>query len=387
MKKLFTLLAMVGLAFASCTPETPQGPNTGNEQEVLGAAEFVMSVSNIGETSALLKVAPKQDGRTYYWNIATEASLNEFATTKAYMEDYHAYLAQVVDAGQAAWAEILDNAAIEYETKKLNPNTKYILWAFGIDLNGNLTSADLSYVKFETPKSTFDPSLWYGYWQFSSEKHVSIGEDPFSGYLVSEFVDQPLDKVIAIADASADFGEGYVYVYGWDGVFDLEMPALGLVSSNNIKLVNETVLFTEDDATYGPLDYTWQGTSYLESYGDWYTIGGSYACYTLTMDAATKAVTGVAYQGQITDGTPFMTDYYSLGAVITTGEYEGRSLGFSRADGQAALYLSGANLTAEFLAPLDEVSAKKLNANKKFKVAHKMATPKAAVKMFSSIAK
>ena len=387
MKKLFTLLAMVGLALASCTPNGGQDGPTPNGNNVLGAGEFEISVSNITEVSALLKIAPKQEGRTFYWNIATEASLNEFATSKAYMEDYHAYLSEAVEAGQAVWAEILDSTAVEYETKKLDPGKKYILWAFGIDANGNLTSPDLTYVKFETPKSNFDPASWYGYWQFSSEKHVSIGEDPFSGYLVNEFVDQPLDKVLAIVDASADFGEGYVYVYGWDGVFDLELPAVGLVSSNNIKLVNETVLFTEEDETFGPLDYTWQGTSYLESYGDWYTIGGSYACYTLSMDAATKAVTGVAYQGQITDGTPFMTDYYSLGAVITTGEYEGRSLGFSRADGQAALYLSGANLTAEFLAPLDEVSAKKLNANKKFKVAHKMATPKAAVKMFSSIAK
>ena len=310
--------------------------------------------------------------------------MNEFATSKAYMEDYHAYLSEVVEAGQAVWAEILDSAAVEYETKKLNPSTKYILWAFGIDANGNLTSPDLTYVKYETPKSNFDPASWYGYWQFSSEKHVSVGEDPFSGYLVSEIVDQPLDKVLAIVDASADFAEGYVYVYGWDGCFDLEMPAVGLVSSNSIKLMNDTVLFTEDDATYGPLDYTWQGTSYLESYGDWYPIGGDYPCYTLSMDVATKTATGVAYQGQLTDGSPFMTDYYSLAAVITTGEYEGYSLGFTRNDGQPATYLSGANLTGEWVAPLEEVAAKKLNANKKFKAYTKMATPKAAAQKFSA---
>jgi hypothetical protein len=126
--------------------------------------------------------------------------------------------------------------------------------------------------------------------------------------------------------------------------------------------------------------------SYLESYGDWYTIGGSYDCYTFTNTASGKASV-TAYQGQLTDGSPFMTDYYCMQAVITTGQYEGRSLSFSRADGQAALYLSGESMTAEYLAPLEEVAAQKLNANKKFKVAHKMATPKAAVKMFSSIVK
>ena len=121
------------------------------------------------------------------------------------------------------------------------------------------------------------------------------------------------------------------------------------------------------------------------THGDWYTIGGDYPCYTFTNTASGKASV-TAYQGKIGDGTPFMTDYYCVQAVITSGQYEGYSLSFNRADGQPAIYLSGATMTAEFLAPLEEVAAQKLNANKKFKVAHKMATPRAAAK-FSSIVK
>ena len=387
MKKLFLLLALVGLAFASCEPSGNEpGGNEGGGNQVLGAAEFEMSVSNIGETTATLSVAPKQEGRTFYWNITTEAALNEFATSALYMEDYYAYLKENVDAGYAAWEEILDNAAVEYTTSKLNPNTKYILWAFGIDTNGNLTSADLSYVKFETPVSTFDPTTWYGYWNATSEKHVSVGVDPFSNALVEEMVNEPLDKVLAISDASADFGEGYVYVWGWDGNFDLEMPAVGLISSNNIKLMNNTVLFTEQDDTYGPLDYTWQGMSDLSAtHGNWYTIGGSYAAYTLSMGADGKTASVKAYQGQLTDGTPFMTDYYCIAAVITTGEYAGYSLGFSRNDGQPATYLSGAEFSATFLAPLEEASAKKFNASKKFKAYTMMATPKAISKFSAAV--
>ena len=386
MKKLFTLLAMVGLAFASCTPEGPEGPNNGgNENQVLGAAEFEISVTNVGETSADLSIAPKQEGRTFYWNIVTEAGLAEFATTAAYMQDYYAYLKENVDAGVATWEQILDNAPVQYTTSKLDPNTKYVLWAFGIDVAGNLTSADLSYVKFETPASTFDPTAWYGYWNVTSQKQVQIGEDPMSGSLIEEVVDEPLEKVIAIVDASADLGEGYVYVYGWDGVFELEMPTIGKISLNTIKLMNETVLFSEEDETYGQLDYTWLGFSDLSAtHGGWYTIGGDYPCYTFTM-GADKAATVTAYQGNISDGTPFMTDYYALQAVIATGQYAGYSLGFNRADGQPAIYLSGETMTAEFLAPLEEGAAQKLNANKKFKVAHKMATPRTAAK-FSSVA-
>ena len=389
MKKVFLLLAVVGLAFASCEPF---GPNGGNENEgtenVLGAAEFNISVSDVNETGATVKIAPKQEGRTFYWNIATEAALKEFASTAAYMQDYYDYLkTEAIDTGFYTWADLLDSKDVEYTSTKLNPATKYVVWAFGIDVNGNLTSADLSYVTFETKASTFGPTTWYGYWNVTAPKHVSDGVDPFTNKSVTELVNEPLEKVIAITDASADFGEGYVYVWGWDGVFELEMPALGLVSSNNIKLMNNTVLFTEDDPDYGPLDYTWTGMSDLTAtHGGWFTIGGNYAAYTLTY-TADNAATIQAYQGSLTDGTDFMTDYYCLAAVITTGQYAGYSLSFSRTDGQAALYLSGAEMTASYLAPVEGAAAQKLNANKKFRVAHKNATPRAAVKMFSSIAK
>ena len=375
---------MVGLAFASCTPGNgPEGPNGGSE-DVLGAAEFVMSVSNIGETTATLKVAPKQEGRTYYWGISTENSLKEFATTAAYMEDWYAYMKEAVDGGQKTWAELLDKGVVEYTTEKVNPSTKYVLWAFGIDANGNLTSTDLSYVVFETKASTFDTASWYGYWNVTAPKCVSIGVDPFTNDAVTELVDEELSKVIAIVDASADLGEGYVLVYGWDGVFEMQLPAVGVLAGNKIKMNNEVVLFTEDDPDYGPLDYTWCGMSDLTAtHGDWYTIGGDYPCYTIT-NTASGAASVEAYQGELTDGTPFMTDYYCVQAVITTGQYEGYSLSFNRADGQPALYLSGENLTGEWIAPLEEVAAKKLNANKKFKAVHKMATPKAAAQKFSA---
>ena len=387
MKKLFLLLALVGLSFASCTPEGNEpGGNGGNggSENVLGAAEFEISVSNIGETSAVLKVAPKQEGRTFYWNVKPESALKEFATTKAYMEDWYAYLGEVIEEGNYQWSDLLDNAAVEYEHTNLNPGTKYVLWAFGIDANGNLTSADLSYVKFETKASTFDPTSWYGYWNVTAQKHVSVGVDPFTNKSVTEFVDEELEKVIAVTDASEDFGAGYVYVWGWDGVFELEMPALGLISGNKIKMANDTVLFTEDDPDYGPLDYTWGGISYLEGYGDWYTIGGSYDCYTIT-NTGSGVASVTAYQGQLTDKSPFMTDYYAMAAVITTGQYAGYSLSFSRTDGQPALYLSGAEMTAAYLAPIEEASVQKLNANKKGKLYTMMATPKAASKFSSAV--
>ena len=390
MKKVFLLLAMVGLAFASCEPNGNEPNNGGNGEnggDVLGAGEFALVVSNVGETTATVKITPKQEGRTYYWGISKEASLKEFATTAAYMEDYHAYLKEAVDSGNYTWADLLDKGVVEYTTQKLDPNNKYVLWAFGIDELGNLTSADLTYVGFETPASTFDPASWYGYWNVTAPKCVSIGEDPFSGESVTELVEEETSKVIAIVDASADLGAGYVFVYGWDGVFEMELPAIGEISGNKIKLNNETVLFTEKDDTYGPLDYTWCGISDLTAtHGKWYPIGGDYPCYTITNTASGKASV-TAYQGKIGDGTPFMTDYYCMQAVITTGEYEGAMLTYSRADGHAAIYLSGESMTAEWVAPIEEVAAQKLNANKKFKVAHKMATPKAAAKMFSSIAK
>ena len=389
MKKLFLLLAMVGLAFASCEPggNEPGGNGGNGGNETGGAGEFVISADNIGESNVTVHIAPKQEGRTFYWNIVPETKLKEFATTKAYMEDYYNYLkTEAIDTGYYTWEELLDNAQVDYEYTKCNPATKYVVWAFGIDLNGNLTSTDLTYVTFQTKASTFDPTTWYGYWNVTSAKHVSIGEDPFSSEPTTEFIDEELTKVVAITDASEDFGAGHVYIYGWDGVFEMEMPMLGLISGNKIKIANNTVLFTENDEDYGPMDYGWYGMSYLEGYGDWYTIGGSYDCYIFT-HTGSNAATVTAYQGQLTDGSAFMTDYCCFAGVITTGQYKGAMLTYTRTDGQPALWLSGESMTAEFLAPLEEVAAQKLNANKKFKIYTKMATPRAAAKMFSSIVK
>ena len=333
--------------------------------------EFALEATNIGETSATLRVHPLHDGCTFYWNVKPESDLKEFATTAAYMQDWYAYMKELVDAGYYKWSDLLDNTAVELDYDRFNPGTKYVLYAFGIDANGKLTSTDLSYVVFETKKSSFDTTSWYGYWNVTSPMHLSITGTSL------EVMNRPLDKVIAITDASADFGEGYVYVWGWDGVFELELPALGMISSNTIKLMNNVVLFTENNDQYGPLDYTWQGNSYLESYGDWYMIGGNYSCYTLTMGTDGKSASVKAFQGQLTNGTEFMTDYYCLAGVITTGQYEGYALSFSRNDGQPALYLSGAEMAVSYLAPIDTASVKKLEANKKGKLYTMMATPKA----------
>ena len=387
MKKLFTLLAMVGLALASCTPEGGKTPG-GNGNNVLGAGEFELVVSNIGETTATVKITPKQEGRTYYSRISKEASLKEFATTAAYMEDWYAYLKEAVDSGNYTWADFLDKDVVEYTNEKLDPSTKYVLWAFGIDEVGNLTSTDLSYVVFETKASTFDPASWYGYWNVTAPKHVSVGVDPFSGYLVSSFVDEELEKVIAIFDASEDFGEGYVYILGLDdGADQYSLPAVATISGNKLKLENGFALVpnAEEDPDYGMLDYGWSAYSYLESYSDFNPIGGTYDAYTFTMGADNKSASVTAYEGQLTTGEPFMTDYYAFAFIIASGEYAGFPLGnLVREDGQPSLYLSGAEMTAEFLAPLEEVAAQKLNANKKFKAVHKMATPKAAAQKFSA---
>ena len=381
MKKVFLLLAMVGLAFASCEPNGGK-PTGGNEDSILGAGEFEISVSNVGENSADLKITPKQEGRTFYWNIATDAELAEFATTAAFMEDYYNYLASAVEEGVSTWDKILDAAPVEYTTQKLDPNTKYNLFAFGIDVNGNLTSADITYVKFQTKESTFDVSKWYGYWEVTSPKQVQIGNDPMTGQPIEEIVDESYTTILAVVPGD-DLKEGEAYVYGFDGIFGLEMPAVGSFSSNSLKMINEYLLF-EEETDYGPCAYSWNGHSFIESFGAFYVITGNYAPYTFTMaaDGSTKVT---AYQGQISTGDVFTTDFYRLDNVITSGENEGASFIYTREDGLPAVYLNGAEMTATYLGALEEATAHKLS--KKAKAVNKMATPRAAAKKFSSAVK
>ena len=387
MKKVFLLLSVIGLAFASCTPNGDNKGGNGDGTEVLGAGEFSIVVSDIKSSSAHIKVSAKEATRTFYAAVLSTTEFEEYDSSADLMADFYAQMKDAVEAGVYVWVgeqgALLDTGVAEWTSTKVVPSTEYVVFAFGIDPNGNLTSTDLTYAKFTTLKSTFDPTAWYGNWDITSQKHISEAVDPFENELVINLVDEPLTKTLAFEDATEALGEpGYVLVWGIDGVFDDSLPAVGAIVDNKIELLNDFAVAEEEDPSYGPIAFTWKGISYIESYNDYIGVGGDYAPYTFTM-ATDGSVSVDAYQGQLQGGGVFATDMYRVVGVILEGEYAGYSLSYSRNDGEPALFLTGLTMTGAKSADNGAIAPAKLS-KKNIKVMHKMANQKFVTKTFTA---
>ena len=369
MKKVFLLLAAVGLAFASCTPDGGGDKTGGNE----GAGEFTIEVSEITPTSAHIKVTAKEATRTFYANLLPKADFASFDLNERYAE-----LVEVVEAGQYTWEQLLSVGADEWTTSRVTPDKEFVVYAFGVDANGNLTSTAVSYKSFKTPASTFDTAQWAGWWEVASPKTYVQQTNPLTEDYEEAWTDDELIRPIQIVDGTTldESLEGYAVVYGWDGNFLYDGPAIGVYNDNKIELLNNEIVY--EDADQG-LVYQWLALSDIPALDGQYLVGGEYPPYTFAMDAS-GAVTINAYKGQITSGDEFVVCAFNIYPVIGEDIYVWNYT-------EPAYTFSGEVMTATpTTAPEDAgVAPAKLSKNNKVKVMHKMANQKYVAKKFSSI--
>lgn len=365
---------MVGLAVASCTPTGNEpGGNGGND----GAGEFTITVSEITTSSAHIKIEAKEATRTFYANLMSKAAFAEYESPAALMNDYHAQLVAAVEAGQYTWESLLDTGKGDWTTTKVVPSTEYVVFAFGVDAQGNLTSADLSYKSFKTLESTFDTASWVGFWTVTSPKTYVQQTNILTEKYEEAWTDDELTRDIEIVDgATLDASmEGYAVVYGWDGNFLMDGPAIGIYNDNKIELLNNEIVY--EDAEQG-LVYQWLAQSELPTYDpdNMYMVGGEYSAYIFAMDAAGK-VTIEPYVGQITTGDAFIVSAFTIFPVIGEEVYVWNYT-------EPAYTFSGQGITAvKSSAPAPAPA--KLSAKKDIKVMHKMANQKFVAKKFSSV--
>lgn len=360
---------------ASCAPEG--GPETGGDD----AQEFAITVSNIGATTAHIKVQAKEADRTFYSNVFPEADINTIGTPAQFMTAYYEIMKSAVAEGQTTWARILDTGVAEWDSGQIVPSTDYIVIAFGIDAQGNLTSSEPSYKKFSSLESTFDPAQWYGYWDVTSSKYANIVYDPILDDAVTTLTEESLTKRILITDATELLEEpGYVLVYGLDDLFlDVEdptnlansVPAIGQVIDNSIEIVNQFVVYeTEQGYTYewcGAMWYNKSGISFMP-------VSGDYAPYTYTM-AADGSVEVKSYEGILSDESTFKIDMFRVFMMA------GQQFGEFYPEDQAQ-YLYGDGFS--FAKVENELAPAKLSKKSNFRVTHKMATKLHAARTFSS---
>ena len=372
MKKVFLLLSVIGLAFASCTPN---GGNEGGETE--GSGEFAIEVTNITPTSAHIKVTAKEATRSLYANVMSKADFASFD-----LNEHFATLAGLVEAGQYTWEQLLSVGSEEWDTSRVTPNAEFVAYAYGIDANGNLTSTAVSYKSFKTPASTFDTAKWAGWWEVTSPKTYVQQTNPLTEEYEEAWTDDELIRPIEIVDgATLDASmEGYAVVYGWDGNFLYDGPAIGVYNDNKIELLNNEVVYEVTEGANAGMVYQWLALSDIPAM-DYYgkLVGGEYPVYTFAMDAA-GAVTINAYKGQITTGDEFSVCAFTIFPVL------GESIYVWTYD-EPAYTFSGETMTVtKTTAPDDAgVAPAKLSKNSKVKVMHKMANQKYVAKKFSSV--
>ena len=370
MKKVFLLLAAVGLAFASCTPDGG-GDKTGNE----GAGEFAIEVTNITPTAAHIKVTAKEATRSFYANVMSKADFASFDINEHYAE-----LVEAVDAGQYTWEQLLNVGTSEWDTSRVTPDKEFVAYAYGVDANGNLTSTAVSYKSFKSPASTFDTTQWVGWWEVTSPKTYVQQTNPLTEKYEEAWTDDELIRPIQIVDGLTEHEslEGYAVVYGWDGNFLYDGPAIGVYNDNKIELLNNEIVY--EDAEQG-LVYQWLAQSELPTYDpeNMYMVGGEYSAYIFAMDA-NGAVTINAYKGQITTGDVFIVSAFTIFPVIGEDVYVWNYT-------EPAYTFSGEVMTVTpTTAPEDAgVAPAKLSKNSKVKVMHKMANQKYVAKKFSSV--
>ena len=143
MKKLFSMIAIVAMAFAavSCdkndeAENSNNGGNNGNGGDSNGVT-FSITVSNINSDSARISITPSDNSAGYLsYYIDKETAGNSIET---YVSNFVDFINEYYIEEPADWEDFLDYGAESYTVDDLEANTTYIAYAVAIE-DGKLAS-------------------------------------------------------------------------------------------------------------------------------------------------------------------------------------------------------------------------------------------------------
>lgn len=285
------------------------------QQGNVNEATFAFSVSNITATSANISVTPSDANALYMWDLASVEELNSYfgGSIADYARAYYDMVKSYVDAGQLGWNNVVIQGVDSYVYEGLNPSTEYVLFAFQLDGSYNIVNANnCSTDRFITAQeggNTSGVSEWLGQWELTSSKTYRQGKNA-SGQYEEAFLDQPLTRTITIQDSGSN--DGTVLVYGWDGFFLNDAPALGVIENGMLGLMNETLVYNDGQGTM----YQWLAQSLIPALSNGaYIIGGEYPAYIFGMlDGQTMV--GQPYVGTAIAGDGSKYDFNVIAFTI-----------------------------------------------------------------------
>lgn len=144
MKKILFngLLLLLATALVGCK-ETPDVPPT--PIDPVGKPDFVIEVKNITDTSVEFTITPEDEEMTYIAMMTTKEYFDEFEDDEAYINDDLSWLENAAyEAGvdlSEYLEDVLKKGAISDTQDMLDPETEYVVYAFGLSNNGIVTTS------------------------------------------------------------------------------------------------------------------------------------------------------------------------------------------------------------------------------------------------------
>jgi hypothetical protein len=326
-------------------------------------ATFSFEFKNVTSNSVDVYVTPSDDSASYWYDIYPLAEFNELGTAAEFMQAYYMYIKATIESMGYPFSSALDQGASNFTYTELDANTAYVAFAFQVDPDsGELVSTELSHDVFTTASNQNSPlSAWLGTWEVTSPKTYVQQNNSSTGKYEEGIINQSLTRQITID--TLDEAQGTVVVYGWDGYFLNDAPAVGIVVDNTLELVNNIVV--HEDTSNGAV-YQWMAQSELPTYdpSSLYMVGGDYPPYKFVMNSEGKATIN-PYKGQITSGDEFtvvsFTIWPVIGEQIYVWNYAEPALTFS-GDTMSAVKVSNATRAVKSVkldAPKKHVAAEK----------------------------
>lgn len=144
MKKILFngLLLLLATALVGCkeTPDVPPTPIDPVDQP-----DFVIEVNSITDTSVEFTITPEDEEMTYIAMMTTKEYFDEFEDDEAYINDDLSWLDNAAyEAGvdlSEYLEDVLKKGVISDTQDMLDPETEYVVYAFGLSNNGIVTTS------------------------------------------------------------------------------------------------------------------------------------------------------------------------------------------------------------------------------------------------------
>lgn len=162
--------------------------------------DFNIEILSTTETSVSFRITPKDADMRYVAMMTTKSDFDEFNSDEAYIEDDIYYFESIInEQGKTAeeyYEEILKKGTTEDTQKNLSPETEYYLYAYGMTLQGEVTTK-MYKMAFTTSAVTIEDIKFDVAVSDISYTEASITitpEDKKAVYFVNVFSDEDYEK-------------------------------------------------------------------------------------------------------------------------------------------------------------------------------------------------